>query len=448
MAIDWGDVEAQARREAAALLRMRERSRDEQAGAAAPLQKANENEKRKEAKVKVQSEGYHGDLKGKVKVASKVEVDGKGKVASKVKAANRAKADGQVKVASKKVGGKVKAAAKKLQKKRGRKKKVAVDGDIMCKDVGSWPSPAIREKVNWDDVQAQAKKQALTLVERRKRDADPENGSSLLVHAAKKVKRSTFTSFLEQAGLKKKKVKKRKPMDGAGSLQQRSPKISDAQPLQQLAADRSAATVCNITENIGADVRPLAAQRRLRRPRVKRVYSVHSDEEDMPETFNWKELEQSAKTHAAILLAERQLDSSAAPYSHWVRRSERSSGRSALNLNLTKKLLHLIKTNDKECEVLKLHHYLSPDVNSEVIDAVLDALMVNENCEALYLQNFSQGVREPQLIKLIEVLRLGRIWSINLGENYEISLDAWWQFCRDLNDTNVRALICPPMWRP
>lgn len=47
--------------------------------------------------------------------------------------------------------------------------------------------------------------------------------------------------------------------------------------------------------------------------------------------------------------------------------------------------------------MLKLHHYLGPDVNTAVIDAVLEALMVNDNCQALYIQNFNEGFRDEQV---------------------------------------------------
>lgn len=55
------------------------------------------------------------------------------------------------------------------------------------------------------------------------------------------------------------------------------------------------------------------------------------------------------------------------------------------------------RMNDPEVEVLKLHHYLGPDVNTAVIDAVLDALAVNSNCQALYIQNFNEGFRDEQV---------------------------------------------------
>lgn len=57
----------------------------------------------------------------------------------------------------------------------------------------------------------------------------------------------------------------------------------------------------------------------------------------------------------------------------------------------------MVRSNDPEVEVLKLHHYLGPDVNTAVIDAVLDTLMVNDNCQALYIQNFNEGFRNEQV---------------------------------------------------
>ena len=36
-----------------------------------------------------------------------------------------------------------------------------------------------------------------------------------------------------------------------------------------------------------------------------------------------------------------------------------------------------------------------------------------------------------------QVLQLGRIWAVNLGENFGISRDAWWRFSRGLKRTNV-----------
>ena len=34
-------------------------------------------------------------------------------------------------------------------------------------------------------------------------------------------------------------------------------------------------------------------------------------------------------------------------------------------------------------------------------------------------------------------MRLGRIWAVNVGENFGISREAWWRFCAALRRTNV-----------
>lgn len=56
------------------------------------------------------------------------------------------------------------------------------------------------------------------------------------------------------------------------------------------------------------------------------------------------------------------------------------------------------RSNDPEVEVLKMHHYLGPDVNTTVINAVLEALSTNANCQALYIQNFNEGFRDEQVL--------------------------------------------------
>jgi hypothetical protein len=70
--------------------------------------------------------------------------------------------------------------------------------------------------------------------------------------------------------------------------------------------------------------------------------------------------------------------------------------------------------------VLKLHNVLGPDTNTTVIDAVLDALAENTNCQALYMQNFVDGVTDTQIDTLTAVLRKCNIWCLNLGENYKV----------------------------
>jgi hypothetical protein len=71
-------------------------------------------------------------------------------------------------------------------------------------------------------------------------------------------------------------------------------------------------------------------------------------------------------------------------------------------------------------QVLKLHNFLGPDTNTAVLDAVLEALAENTNCQALYMQNFLHGVTDTQIDTLTAVLRKGNIWCLNLGENYKV----------------------------
>jgi len=81
----------------------------------------------------------------------------------------------------------------------------------------------------------------------------------------------------------------------------------------------------------------------------------------------------------------------------------------------------------------------------------------------LYVQNFEKGFRDPQLAKLLEVLKLGRIWAVNVGcvllfapfpptcpiqahsharrsENFNVSLPAWRAFANELPQTNVQYM--------
>lgn len=77
----------------------------------------------------------------------------------------------------------------------------------------------------------------------------------------------------------------------------------------------------------------------------------------------------------------------------WVRRSVRASGQSELSSRQVGELLEVVKGNHKDGVVLKLKHWLGPDTNTWVMDSVLAALMKNDNCEALYIQNFNDGTQ-------------------------------------------------------
>ena len=44
---------------------------------------------------------------------------------------------------------------------------------------------------------------------------------------------------------------------------------------------------------------------------------------------------------------------------------------------------------------------------------------------------------DKQLGKLTEVLKLGRIWAVNVGENFNVTLPAWQRFAERLPETAV-----------
>ena len=60
-------------------------------------------------------------------------------------------------------------------------------------------------------------------------------------------------------------------------------------------------------------------------------------------------------------------------------------------------------------------------LSRQVLDAVLEALGHNTRVEALYIQNFEAGMRDAQLDGLARLLRLRRIWAVNVGENFHTS---------------------------
>lgn len=73
--------------------------------------------------------------------------------------------------------------------------------------------------------------------------------------------------------------------------------------------------------------------------------------------------------------------------STWVRRSVRQPSRNILESACVKALIDKLKSNDPEMVVLKMKKYINdPATPCVVIDAVLDALEENTNCQALYIQ--------------------------------------------------------------
>jgi hypothetical protein len=133
-------------------------------------------------------------------------------------------------------------------------------------------------------------------------------------------------------------------------------------------------------------------------------------------------------------------EDSAAPATHWVRRSDRQPWRSALNHSSVQSLLGKLRDNDYDMTVLKMKKYLSdPDTPQMIIDAALDALEENTNCQALYIQNFNQGMRDEQVLHLLRILQMPscNIWCLNIGETYNVKTGTWELFARGLKKTKI-----------
>jgi hypothetical protein len=65
----------------------------------------------------------------------------------------------------------------------------------------------------------------------------------------------------------------------------------------------------------------------------------------------------------------------------------RQPSKAALHSTQTRALLDKLRNNDSDMVVLKMKKYINdPDTPQVVIDAVLDALEENTNCEALFIQ--------------------------------------------------------------
>jgi hypothetical protein len=163
-------------------------------------------------------------------------------------------------------------------------------------------------------------------------------------------------------------------------------------------------------------------------------------------------------------------DSQGIESSSWVRRSVRQPSKSSLTAPRVKELLEKLLSNDSDMVVLKMKKYCSDlDTPSIVIDAVLDALEENTNCEALYIQvcvccccyrskcvvsfsaiassrfdlnivqNFNEGMRDEQVLHLLRVLQRpsSKIWCLNIGETYKVQMKTWEKFVKGLSDTNI-----------
>lgn len=126
--------------------------------------------------------------------------------------------------------------------------------------------------------------------------------------------------------------------------------------------------------------------------------------------------------------------------SNWVRRSVRQPNRALVNSKPLKALVAGLKMNSPEMVVLKMKKYVNdPNAPSVVIDAALDALEENTNCEVLYIQNFNEGMRDRQVLHLLRILQSPscKIWCMNIGENYNVGTRTWDKFTKGLSRTKI-----------
>ena len=173
--------------------------------------------------------------------------------------------------------------------------------------------------------------------------------------------------------------------------------------------------------------------------RIKR--GKESEEERLERAAEAKIRKDQAKSMtAAEIKAILSDDAIVAPSTNWVRRSVRQPAQSTLRSTNVRNLIDKLKHNDSDMIVLKMKKYINdPDTPSVVIDAALDALGDNSNCEALYIQNFNKGMRDVQVLRLLEVLMLPtcQIWCLNIGETYNVKTKTWKQFAIGLRKTKV-----------
>ena len=72
---------------------------------------------------------------------------------------------------------------------------------------------------------------------------------------------------------------------------------------------------------------------------------------------------------------------------------------------------------------------------------VLDAISGTKAVQALYIQNFRVGMCDAVLDRLVEVLKEGRVWALNVGDYPDqVSVDAWRRLALALPETRVTHL--------
>ena len=104
-----------------------------------------------------------------------------------------------------------------------------------------------------------------------------------------------------------------------------------------------------------------------------------------------------------------------------------------------KRLYHELD-NHKRYDVSILHmkdYGLTDMLEPSIMDKLITKIGKATTIQVLYIQNFPDGMLDPQLEHLTEVLKLGHIWAINIGEASKVTRKGWEKFAEALKDTNM-----------
>lgn len=122
------------------------------------------------------------------------------------------------------------------------------------------------------------------------------------------------------------------------------------------------------------------------------------------------------------------------------RRSIRNINEASLLRPDVKRLFEKIENNHSDTIVFKIKAHVHTDITTLVFDKMIEQFYKNNVCQAMYIQNISTAIYDKQLQNLINLLKVKRIWCINLGENYSVSQQGWITFCNSLPLTSVTHL--------
>eukprot|EP00944_MAST-04C_sp_MAST-4C-sp1_P016214 g16214.t1 len=116
-------------------------------------------------------------------------------------------------------------------------------------------------------------------------------------------------------------------------------------------------------------------------------------------------------------------------------------GRSVLHgegVNLKRLYHELDNHKDYNLSILHLKHYgLTDSLKPAVMDKLITKIGKATSIQVLYIQNFPDAMRDTQLTHLLEVLKNGNIWAINIGEASKVSRKGWERFANTLSETNI-----------